>query len=301
MNDLRLMESFVAVYKYRSFRTAAESLGVSQSSVTKRVQMLEQQLGLRLFNRTTRAVEPTDLARQLIPSAEDTTQTHATFQKEARLLAEGELGAIRVGAIALAAETTVVRGLALLTESHPNLSIEVIVGSSDTFHDLVTGGVDVVVADEANFESSPHAHALRKQHLHREQLVYVHRPEHPAANTHDPDMLFGYPLAIPSRYFTENRLFETLATRTDPPIHPRYKLNSLSACLNLAASSNAVALAPRSLIQRTRQTPQSAPLCIAELDTGIEVSIVMLTLARHTPTPGIRAFAAAMIRALRVN
>ena len=69
MSDLRLLQNFVAVFHSRSFRAAADELGISQSSVTKRIQMLESELGLRLFNRTTRAVEPTDSARELINAA----------------------------------------------------------------------------------------------------------------------------------------------------------------------------------------------------------------------------------------
>ena len=44
-------------------------MGIAQSSGTKRIQHLEAQLGVRLFNRTTRTVEPTDTARQLIDKA----------------------------------------------------------------------------------------------------------------------------------------------------------------------------------------------------------------------------------------
>ena len=66
MSDLRLLEQFVTVYRHRSFRSAADEMGIAQSSVTKRIQQLEAQLGIRLFNRTTRAVEPTDVARQLL-------------------------------------------------------------------------------------------------------------------------------------------------------------------------------------------------------------------------------------------
>ena len=71
MSDLRLLQNFVAVFHSRSFRAAADELGVSQSSVTKRIQLLENELGLRLFNRTTRAVGATDRARELLNAAEN--------------------------------------------------------------------------------------------------------------------------------------------------------------------------------------------------------------------------------------
>jgi len=119
MNDLRLLQNFVAVYRKQSFRSAADDLGVAQSSVTKRVQALESQLDMQLFNRTTRAVEPTDSARQLIDYAEATLSSAGAFEEEARLLAGGELGAIRVGAIALAAETLIVVEAQMCIETWP--------------------------------------------------------------------------------------------------------------------------------------------------------------------------------------
>ena len=120
MSDLRLLKNFVAVFRNGSFRGAANEMGITQSSVTKRIQLLESQLGMRLFNRTTRAVDPTDTARALIPYAESALRSADAFQQEARLLAGGDIGGIRVGSIALAAETVIVGGLARLAQTHPN-------------------------------------------------------------------------------------------------------------------------------------------------------------------------------------
>ena len=127
MTELRVLEHFATVYRCRSFRAAADRPGISRSTVTKSIQRLEVHLGVRLFNRTTRTVEPTDTARQQIAEADNALRTAGLFDEEARLLARGELGGIRVGAIALAAETLVVSGLARLAESHPKLEVEVVV------------------------------------------------------------------------------------------------------------------------------------------------------------------------------
>lgn len=290
MSDLRLLEQFVSVYRNRSFRSAAEEMGIAQSSVTKRIQHLEQQLGLLLFNRTTRNVEPTDSARQLFEKAERTLQAAGAFEEEARLLANGELGAIRVGAMALAAETLIFRGLARLAESHPDLQVDVNVGGPDIYRDLTRGECDLVVGDEANFASSPYASSLRMERLHREHLVFVHRAGHPAARARSLAELLTYPLAIPSRYFNENRLFEALADQSDPVVVPRYRLNSLSACLSLAANSDVITLAPRSTLDDMSSGRQKPSVRIANFDTRIDVQLVFVTIARNLPTPAVRAF-----------
>ena len=297
MSDLRFMENFVAVFRHGSFRGAANELGITQSAVTKRIQLLEGQLGMRLFNRTTRAVEPTDSARALIAYAESALQSADAFQQEARLLAGGDIGGIRVGSIALAAETVVVGGLAQLARTHPNLDVEVLVGGSDIYRDLATGECDVAVGDQANFEMSPYAASLRMERVHEDQLVFVHRRRHPASRARALSELLLYPLAIPSRYFNENRLFEAMAAQTDPPATPRYRLNSLSACLSLAATSDVVTLAPRSMVGHPAPGGRRPAIEIAEFETGIDYSMVLVTLARNTPTPAVRAFAEAIAAA----
>jgi DNA-binding transcriptional LysR family regulator len=294
MTDLTALAHFSGVYRTGSFRSTAEQLGVSQSTVTKSIQRLETELGLRLFNRTTRTVEPTDSARSLIDKAENALKAAGIFSEEASLLARGELGGIRVGAIALAAETLIVSGLARLAESHPSLEVEVVVGSSDIYHDLVRGECDVVIGDEANFAGSVHAQALRMVPVTQEQLVFVHRARHPAAGNSNLHALLSYPLAIPSRYFTENRLFEPDSLNVDQAISPRYRLNSLSACLSLAATSDVVTLAPLSVANQLLEAGNPPAISIAEFDTGINVRLAMVTVARNTPSPAIRAFQAAI-------
>ena len=295
MSEIDLLRDFVAVYRYRSFRLAADHLGLAQSSVTKRIRQLESHLNMRLFNRTTRTVEPTDNARHLIAFAESTLSTAQAFQDEARMLVSGEMGSIRVGAIALAAETTITSSLSRLAETHPNLEVDVAVGSPDVYRDLATGECDVAIGDQANFETSAHAASLRMQVINQDHLVYAHRKGHPAANTSSLSKLLRYPIAIPSRYFNDNQLFSQLARLTESATTPRYRLNSLSACMLLVANSDAVTLAPRSLI--SGEMGGAFDLVTAKFDTGVDYTVVLATVARHEPTPAMRAFEQAVMMA----
>ena len=66
MTTLNELETILSVARLRSFRAAAEALGVSTSAVSHTVAALERQLGVRLFNRTTRSVAPTDAGSRFI-------------------------------------------------------------------------------------------------------------------------------------------------------------------------------------------------------------------------------------------
>ena len=64
--DLSDLTAFVAVAEHRSFRAAAAQLGVTPSALSHRLRQLEQRIGARLLNRTTRSVAPTDAGRTLL-------------------------------------------------------------------------------------------------------------------------------------------------------------------------------------------------------------------------------------------
>ena len=61
MDNLKAMEIFVHVVAARSYAVAAERLSISRANVTKYVMALEQHLGARLLNRTTRRVSLTEV------------------------------------------------------------------------------------------------------------------------------------------------------------------------------------------------------------------------------------------------
>ena len=68
MHDLPLadLDAFAAVARERSFRTAARKRGVSASALSEALRRLEARLGVRLLNRTTRSVTPTEAGKRLL-------------------------------------------------------------------------------------------------------------------------------------------------------------------------------------------------------------------------------------------
>ena len=93
------LQAFAWVAEHRSFRGAAVAHGVSPSSLSQLVRNLEERLGLRLLNRTTRSVGLTDAGRRLLervsPALETITvagaESPASARKIARTIAESPL------------------------------------------------------------------------------------------------------------------------------------------------------------------------------------------------------------------
>ena len=68
MSSLRQIRSFVAVYEEGSFTAAAEREGATQSGISQHVKQLETDLGVALFARNGREVEPTLAAKSIMPN-----------------------------------------------------------------------------------------------------------------------------------------------------------------------------------------------------------------------------------------
>ena len=64
--ELAELAAFEAVARHRSFRRASEERGVTASAISHAVSSLEARVGIRLLNRTTRSVSPTDAGAMLL-------------------------------------------------------------------------------------------------------------------------------------------------------------------------------------------------------------------------------------------
>ena len=69
--ELRLLEAAIAVAQDLNFSRAAERLHIDQSTVTKRINSLETQLGFKLFERTHQSVELTEPGRRFVEEAQE--------------------------------------------------------------------------------------------------------------------------------------------------------------------------------------------------------------------------------------
>ena len=98
---MRQLRAFAAVYHLRKVSAAAEQLAVTQSAVSLSLRQLEDGLGARLFERTTRTLEPTQAAHEAIVLAERILRDADTLGAGMR-----ELAALRRGRVALAITPT---------------------------------------------------------------------------------------------------------------------------------------------------------------------------------------------------
>jgi DNA-binding transcriptional LysR family regulator len=142
MDRLTSMSSFVHVVNKRSFSCAARQLKLSQGAVTGHVQSLEQQLGFRLLNRTTRKVSLTEEGTQFYQRCLRILAEVAEIENLATSLQQTPRGRLRLNTdVTLARVVAPVASEYML--NYPEVSIELIM--TDKINDLVEGAFDLAI------------------------------------------------------------------------------------------------------------------------------------------------------------
>ena len=115
----------LAVAQYLSFRQAAIAMGVSQSSVSERIKMLETDLGILLFERHARGVRLTEAGRHFVERIAAGVDHLDHAVKTAGMHARGEQGVLRIGVYALVAGGFLDTLLERFRARHEHLALEI--------------------------------------------------------------------------------------------------------------------------------------------------------------------------------
>ena len=180
--DLRDLQAFVAVARARNFRRAAAESRVSVSSLSQRLRDMEERLGVRLLNRTTRSVALTEAGELLLarvaPAMADVTEALDAV----RGLRGVPSGRLRINAPPPAVDLVLAPMIAPFLAANPNIDFE-IVGQSG-FVDIVDAGYDAGVRYGEHLEQDMIAVSLgppqRYAVVASPHYVAQHgRPKHP--------------------------------------------------------------------------------------------------------------------------
>ncbi|SFU83833.1 LysR family transcriptional regulator [Pseudomonas sp. OV546] len=143
MNKLELLRTFVRVTELSSFTQAGESLRLPRSTVSEHVQALEELLGARLLQRTTRTVQATQDGRVLYERSKDLLshmeELEGLFRQDEAQLS----GRIRVDMPNMMARELILPRLPPFMDAHPLIELEI--STTDRQVDLLAEGFDCVL------------------------------------------------------------------------------------------------------------------------------------------------------------
>ena len=152
MDDLPLADlvAFTAVARERSFREAARKRRVSASSLSEAVRRLEERLGVRLLNRTTRSVTPTEAGERLMERLAPAMSEITLALDDINSFRDSVSGTLRLNVPIIAAMVVMPDIINRFLKEHPAISVEIV--AEDSFIDVVAAGYDAGIRYDERLE-----------------------------------------------------------------------------------------------------------------------------------------------------
>jgi DNA-binding transcriptional LysR family regulator len=169
MFDASTLPLFVAVARTGSFTLAAKRLGVPTSTLSRRIQALEEVLGVRLLNRTTRSLSLTDAGERYLAEVEPIVEAIEEANHSIHHLRQSVTGRLRLTAPYYLGELFVADWLIAFQNAHPGVSVELQLDNH--LLDLPAGGFDLAVRAAVLADSS-----LVARHLFDVEWLLVASP-----------------------------------------------------------------------------------------------------------------------------
>jgi DNA-binding transcriptional LysR family regulator len=173
--DFKHLSTFVAVAEELNFHRAAERLSMAQPAVSRIVLELEERLGVKLLDRTTRKVRLTEPGRYLLEEAQEILGRVGVAENTVRLLATGTKGILRIGYTTITGHSLVPDITREFRLAHPDVRLELTYLHAPAQRDKI-------LQDEIDFgfiEGSFQSPEIETRHVASHRLVALLPPEHP--------------------------------------------------------------------------------------------------------------------------
>ncbi|UZE47362.1 LysR family transcriptional regulator [Rhodopseudomonas sp. P2A-2r] len=135
--------ALAAIIAHRSFRKAADELGLSPSTLSHMMRVLEQNLGVRLLNRTTRSVAPTEAGERLMARLQPLLRDLDSALAEVDAFRSRPSGTLRINANEAAARILVRAVVPTFLARHPEMALDLV--TDGRLIDIVADGFDAGV------------------------------------------------------------------------------------------------------------------------------------------------------------
>ena len=143
MDKLTGMTVFVRVAKAGSFAGGARELGISRAMATKHIMQLEGSLGSRLFNRTTRSLNLTDVGTSYLERCQQVLLDIEEMEAAVTHLQTEPSGILKISAPPVIGATHITRAVVEFLKIHPDLKIDIVLQGSPG--DLIDEGIDIAI------------------------------------------------------------------------------------------------------------------------------------------------------------
>jgi LysR family transcriptional regulator of gallate degradation len=260
--DLRQLEYFLRVAQRKNISTAAAELNVTQPTLTKSIKLLEDQLGVKLFERLPRGVALTSFGLTLLRHAETVHVQVKDAGDEIAALRSGTFGTVMIGAGPAWLRRHLPLAVAQVIAKHPDIHIQIDGSFDETLlRALRQGELDFVVAEIPSPQDQQDLDVMR---LTSDTIGVCCRSGHPLASRRNLTMrdLLTYPWVKPPRVTRAQRRLNALFVANDlPPPIGAVESGSMALLLNVLRHSDALTF----MVSKTLQTREGEGLVMLKV------------------------------------
>ncbi|MDE8349581.1 MAG: LysR family transcriptional regulator [Acidocella sp.] len=246
--SIRDLKTFLAIAKAGSFVAAARTVYRTQSAVTAQMQALEEQLGVVLFDRSTRPPTLTDEGRGFIAKAQNVVAEYERLFDEPQ--AEHLRGNLRLGVVPSVITGLTPRVLVMLRDRYPGLHVELAMGLSAELAERVRRNLlDVALVSDPLEKGF----SLQWSPFLREPLVLVAPIDAPTQSVED--LLEKYPFIRYTRHAWVGQLIEKQLKQQKLRVRETMVLDTLEAIIAMVHAGMGVSIVPMRLIEPAGSPP----------------------------------------------
>lgn len=284
---LRQLQAFIAVAETGNFTRAAERLHIAQSAVSVLVRELEAELAGRLFERTTRRVELTDVGRDFRGHAEKLLLDLDGAVRDARGLVERQRGRVSVAAPPLLAATLLPRAIAAFRRDFPRVRIGLRDLATDQIVDAVrSDAVDIGVGTFSEAEPG-----LARVPLFCDTLMVFSAARAASAAVRPASWrdLVGRPFIALTRQSEVRRLVDYGCGAAGLAIAPAFEVSQIATALALVEAGLGISVLPSYALTATGRRG----ICAQPLhEPSLTRDVVVIRKAGRSPQPALSDFLA---------
>lgn len=274
--DAEALRTFLAVHRQQGFSNAARFLHRTQPAISRRIALLEQELGVPLFERAAGGITLSQAGRVLLPHAERAVATLQDARDAVRALTAGDSGPLTMAIVGTLAGTDLTGVLQRFAQDHPGIDLALQTARSGEVSDLVRRGEASIGLRYDRDRSGD----LACESLGSEPMLVVCAATHRLAGRSVSSLLalhderwIAFPRAPQPPELPGSHIFSVFAARGLGEIEWR-AIDSLTAQKRLVEAGFGMALIQASSVEEELAAGTLAAIRVRDLDVGTPVFIV---------------------------
>lgn len=270
---LTQLEYIVALDTYRHFVLAAEKCFVTQPTLSMQIQKLEEELDVKIFDRTKQPVIPTELGMTIIEQARVTLREASRIQDMIDDQKDRMTGELRIGVIPTLAPYILPPLFQRIREKYPQLNLVIKESiTEDVLHDLKTNTLDCGIVVTPLKDASIKEHVL----FYEELFVYVSRKnklydkKYVLANEIDPNQLW----LLEEGHCFRSQVLNLCELRKYSDLHFKYETGNIETLKRMVDKTDGITILPELAVMEFNKSQLKFVKRLKEPSPAREVSLV---------------------------